>query len=117
MNSFTRRIYALAFVALLIALTQSCSHPQPVPQTKEPPSRPSAILVDVKPGGPLVVTTSDAAFEVSPNGYVQAFLLRDGQRLTTLDDPQAGKPSESDYIQQAERRSSLHSRLRSGQSA
>ena len=99
MSSLTRRIYALAFVALLIALTQSCSHPQPAPQAKEPPSQPSAIRVEVKPGGPLVVTTSDAAFEVSPNGYVQAFLLRDGQRLT-LDDPQAGKPSESDYIQQ-----------------
>ncbi len=99
MSSLARRTFALTLVALIIALTQSCSHPQQTPQSKEPPSQPSAILVDVKSGGPLVVTTSDAVFEVSPNGYVQAFLLRDGQRLT-LDDPQAGKPSESDYIQQ-----------------
>ena len=100
MSSLTRRTYTLAFVALLITLTQSCSHPQSASQGKEPPSQPSAIHVEVKPGGPLVVTTNSAAFEVSPSGYIQAFLLRDGQRQT-LDDPQAGRPDESDYLEQA----------------
>ncbi len=100
MSSLTRRIYALAFVALFTILTQSCSRTQQSPQVKEAPSQPSAIRVEVKPGGPLVVTTSTAAFEVSPSGYIQAFLLRDGQRLT-LDDPQSGKPEESDYLKQA----------------
>ena len=100
MNSLSRRTYALALVALFTMLTQSCSRPQQAPQVKEAPSQPSAIRVEVKPGGPLVVTTTSAAFEVSPGGYIQAFLLRDGQRLT-LDDPQTGKPQESDYLKQA----------------
>ena len=100
MSSLTRRTYALAFVALFTMLTQSCSRPQQAPKAKEAPSQPSAIRVEVKAGGPLVITTSTAAFEVSPSGYTQAFLLRDGQRLT-LDDPQAGKPEESDYLKQA----------------
>jgi len=48
----------------------------------------SAVNVQVNAGGPLVVTTAVSEFDLTPKGYVQAFLLRDGQRLT-LDDPAA----------------------------
>ena len=97
MNSFARRWYALIVVASLITLTQSCSRSLPTSKPKEPPSQPSDIRVEVKPGGPLVITTTNASFEVSPSGYIQAFLLNGGQRVT-LDDPQAGRPDESDYL-------------------
>ena len=99
MNSYTRRTFALVFIALVIMLAQSCSRPQNAAKPKEAPSRPSDIKTEVKPGGPLVLTTSAASFEVSPSGYIQGFLLSNGQRLT-LDDPESGKPNESDYLVQ-----------------
>jgi alpha-galactosidase len=98
MNSL-RRVSAIVVLASLTALTQSCSNSQPASQIKEAPSKPSDIRVEVKSGGPLVLTTSGASFEVSPGGYIQAFLLSNGQRLT-LDAPPAGKPIESDYFVQ-----------------
>jgi hypothetical protein len=57
------------------------------------------IKVDVNPGGPLVLTTTAAMFEVAPTGYIQSYLLRDGKHLT-LDEPKAGAPNESDYLVQ-----------------
>ncbi|MGC2196529.1 MAG: alpha-galactosidase [Terriglobales bacterium] len=83
----------------LIVVTVACTRTQPPTARKEPPSQPSAIKVDVHPGGPLVLTTSAAAFEVAPSGYIQAFLAREGKRLT-LDDPKPGRPAESDYFVQ-----------------
>ena len=62
------------------------------------PTQPSAINVDVKSGGPAVLTTSAAEFQVRPDGYVQAFLLKDGQKLS-LDDPSVGAPADSDFVQ------------------
>ena len=80
----------------LLTFTVSCNRQQTSTTSEPQPTRPSDIQVEVKPGGPLVVTTNSAAFEVSPSGSVQAFLLRDGKRLT-LDDPKQGQPSDSDY--------------------
>jgi alpha-galactosidase len=93
------RIYSTVLMALAITSTLGCNRLQPKSKSKEPPTQPSAIRVDVNPGGPLVLTTTAAAFEVAPSGYVQAFLLRDGKRLT-LDDPKLGQPAESDYLVQ-----------------
>ena len=42
-----------------------------------------------KPGGPIVVTTSSAEFQILPSGYIQASLLKGDQRLT-LDAPRSG---------------------------
>jgi hypothetical protein len=53
--------------------------------------------VDVKGGGPVVLTTSAAEFQVTPDGYVQAFLLKDGQKLS-LDESNVGAPSDSDFV-------------------
>src|SRR5438105_1696885 len=62
-------------------------------------SEPSKIAVLVKAGGPVVLTTKTAEFQVLPSGYLQALLLKDGQRLT-LDEPGQGTPAESDYLVQ-----------------
>jgi alpha-galactosidase len=49
----------------------------------------STIQVEANSKGPLVLTTKTAEFRVLPSGYVQAFLIKDGHKLT-LDDPGAG---------------------------
>src|SRR6202521_1659086 len=65
----------------------------------EPHSEPSKISVVVTPGGPVVLTTSTAEFQILPSGYIQASLLKGGQQLS-LDDPRPGNPEESDYLVQ-----------------
>ncbi|MGA9355913.1 MAG: hypothetical protein WBV46_19660, partial [Terriglobales bacterium] len=59
----------------------------------------SAIHVEANAKGPIVLTTKTTEFRVLPSGYIQAFLIKDGQKLT-LDDPGAGE-SESDMVVQA----------------
>jgi hypothetical protein len=85
-------------------VASGCNRSEVKPQVKEKPvaSQPSVIRVDVNPGGPLVLTTTAATFEVSPSGSIQAFLLRDGKHLT-LDSPKPGQPNESDYVVQGGR--------------
>ncbi len=89
----------LSFAIALLVVTIACTRTPPPAARQEAPSQPSAIKVEVNPGGPLVLSTPAAAFEVAPSGYVQAFLVRDGKRLT-LDDPKAGQPAGSDYLVQ-----------------
>jgi alpha-galactosidase len=84
-------------LALIASLLLSCTRQQANPKPKDPPTRPSDIQVEVKTGGPLILTTGAASFEVSPSGYVQAFLLSGGKRLT-IDDPKLGQPADSDYL-------------------
>ena len=62
-------------------------------------SEPSKISVVVNSGGPIVLTTSTAEFQILPSGYLQASLLKGGQTLT-LDDPRPGSLAESDYLVQ-----------------
>src|SRR5580700_11616247 len=73
----------------------SCS--KPAEQPKVDTARPSDIKVEVRDGGPVVVTTSAAEFQVLPSGFLQATLLKDGKRLT-LDEPGVGSAAGSDYI-------------------
>lgn len=60
-------------------------------------SQPSAIKVTINDGGPVVLTTRTAEFDIQPSGYVQAFLLTGGKKLS-LDAPRVGAPTDSDYI-------------------
>src|SRR5262249_45133440 len=60
-------------------------------------TQPSAIKVEVNDGGPVVLTTSTSEFKVRPDGYIQASLLKDGQKLS-LDEPRVGAMSDSDYV-------------------
>ena len=69
------------------------------PQPKATPSQPSDIKVEVHDGGPIVMTTSAAEFQILPSGFLQASLLKDGKRLT-LDEPDVGSAGGSDSIVQ-----------------
>jgi alpha-galactosidase len=64
-------------------------------------SRPelSTISVAVNAGGPIVLTTRTAEFQILPSGYLQALLLKGDQKLS-LDEPRQDGPAESDYIAQ-----------------
>ncbi len=93
---------ALVFCLLSLVLLGACSKtPLPLPNktatAKPVPTQPSAINVDVKDGGPVIVTTSTAEFQVRPDGYVQASLLKDGKKLS-LDEPAVGAPAGSDFV-------------------
>ena len=89
--------FILAFtLAALGGMTLSCSKPAAAPP-KAAPSRPSDIKVEVRDGGPIVLTTSAAEFQILPSGFLQATLLKDGKRLT-LDEPEVGSAGGSDSI-------------------
>ena len=85
--------HLLVFSTLALAFGCSRQGPQP----KAAPFTPSAIQVEVKPGGPVILTTSSAEFQVQPSGYIQASLLR-GEHPLTLDEPRLGAPTDSNYV-------------------
>lgn len=86
---------SLLLAAVLPLLFTGCGRkPRQVPEARP---EPSTIKVSVSSGGPIVITTSAAEFQVLPSGYIQASLLRNGQKLS-LDEPQEGSPAESDYL-------------------
>ena len=87
----------LSTALLATAATMSCS--KPPAKVKAEPARPSSINVEVRNGGPVIITTSAAEFQILPSGYLQATLLKDGKRLT-LDEPPAGSTGGSDSIVQ-----------------
>src|SRR6476646_1385911 len=72
---------------LLVAVTGGCSR-SPRPSTPAAPA--SAIQITVNKGGPVVITSTAAEFQVLPSGYIQASLIKDGKKLT-LDDAEPGK--------------------------
>lgn len=78
-------------VAILMAGCREASAPQPAG------APPSAVSVTVNPGSSIVVKTAAAEFDVLPSGYVQAYLLKDGKRLT-LDEPESALQAPSDYL-------------------
>ncbi len=85
----------LAVVLAAIAwMMPGCSRPAASPKQS---SRPSDIKVEVQDGGPVVVTTSTAEFQILPSGYLQATLLKDGKRLS-LDEPEVSSAAASGHI-------------------
>jgi alpha-galactosidase len=92
------RLFSFIFGITLLGIAGamlSCSKPARPP--KAAPSRPSDIRVEVRDGGPVVLTTSTAEFQILPSGFLQASLLKDGKRLT-LDEPDVGSAGGSDSI-------------------
>jgi alpha-galactosidase len=91
----------LGLIFMLTACSKLSKSPLQLPlktaTAKPEPTQPSTINVDVKDGGPVVLTTSAAEFQVTPDGYVQASLLKDGRKLS-LDEPNVGAPADSDYV-------------------
>src|ERR1039458_3872476 len=80
---------------VLIFLLGACS--KSLAPSKPEPTQPSTIKVEVKGGGPVVLVTSAAEFEVGADGYVRASLLKDGKKLS-LDEPNVGAPADSDFV-------------------
>jgi len=92
----------LALSLILVLAGSGCSQRAAKPAANDQPAatqneQPSVIKVELNPGGPLILTTSTAEFQVLPSGYVQGFLLKDGKKLT-LDEPSSGKAIGSDYL-------------------
>jgi alpha-galactosidase len=88
---FLSFVLGITFTALMPSCAKPPAQPKPVP------SRPSDIKVDVRDGGPIVLTTSTAEFQILPSGFMQATLLKDGKRWT-LDEPGAASAAGSDSI-------------------
>jgi alpha-galactosidase len=93
-SSLSSFVVGITFIAIA-ALMLSCT--KPAEQPKAAPSQPSSIKVDVRDGGPVVITTSVAEFQILHSGFVQASLLKDGKWLT-LDEPEVGSSGGSDSI-------------------
>ncbi len=93
-----KRWILLAAASLVLAACSETPAPRPHNQQPKPePTQPSTIKVETNSGGPVVLTTTGAEFRVSPDGSVQAALLRDGQKLS-LDDPRIGTPADSFFV-------------------
>jgi len=83
-------LFLMTGAAVLIVGCREVSAP-PAPQ---PPG--SAVSVSVSPGGPIIVKTSAAEFDLLRSGYFQAYLLKGGERLT-LEEPESVSQAPSDY--------------------
>ena len=88
-------IFFFVLAILFAGALASCS--KPAQEAKPAPSHPSEINVEVRDGGPIVVTTKTAEFQILPSGFLQATLLKDGKHLT-LDEPPVGSTGGSDSI-------------------
>ena len=94
-RSRSRVAITLILVFLAAVASVGCSKAPPPPAGKAAPQ--SQVTVTVNAGGPVVVRSAEAEFDILPSGYVQAFLLKDGKRLS-LDEPQAGAPVSGDTL-------------------
>src|SRR5579864_3459939 len=93
----SQKLYVVSSSILLVFALNVLSCSKPAPQPKAPPSQPSAINVEVRDGGPLIITTAAAEFQVLPSGFLQATLRSNNQRLT-LDEPNVGSTGGSDSV-------------------
>ena len=87
-----------ATLALTLSVLACSKLPEKTATTKPVPTQPSAIRFEQSGGGPVVLATSAAEFEVRPDGYVQAFLLKGDNRKLSLDEPSVGVPADSDFV-------------------
>src|SRR5437879_530993 len=85
-DGLIRRAFTASFLACSIAFF-GCSSENTTPSAERVQAG-STVAVSHSPGGPIVIKSSSAEFDVLPTGYVQAHLLKDGKRLT-LDEPDA----------------------------
>src|SRR5215472_13436134 len=92
--SWSSSVFILLLTGLACSLL-SCGKSRE--QVRSAPSRPSDIKVQVQTGGPVVLTTTTAEFQILPSGFVKATLLKDGKRLS-LDEPGVGTSAVSGYL-------------------
>ncbi|MFZ0319056.1 MAG: glycoside hydrolase family 36 protein [Candidatus Sulfotelmatobacter sp.] len=99
------RTFPLTIALALLVAASGCSRSskaspelsQKGADAKSEPIKASTIQVSIAPGAPVVLTTGTTEFQIRTDGYVQAFLLKDGTRLS-LDDPGAGTLADSDFV-------------------
>src|ERR1043166_4467039 len=89
--SFLAGILFMAVAGVMLSCTKAPVSPKPAP------SQPSSINVEVRDGGPVVLKTSTAEFQILPSGFLRAALLKDGKWLT-LDEPDVGSAGGSASI-------------------
>jgi len=94
----TRALAWLSGLAVFVLLLLAMGVPRKS-ATAAPASDTSHSTIQVETGakGPVVLTTKEAEFRLLPSGYLQAFLLKDGRKLT-LDDPSAGEFAAGDFL-------------------
>ena len=85
-------ILLLAALALTIPVVSCNSN-----RSNSPAQSESKIVVTMSDGGPIVITTPGAEFQVSKTGYIHAALMRDGQKLS-LDDDRADPQGSADEV-------------------
>jgi alpha-galactosidase len=98
MSTLSKRLSQTTLLLGLIGLCgifHGCQ--RPASKASLPAQQPSLIKVDIQPSGTVLLTTSTAEFRVLSSGRIQAFLLKDGKKLT-LDDADAATPGSSDYL-------------------
>ena len=100
--SYRRRISSVSRRLILVAagtalLSTACTRLEKKSQDSR--SEVSSISVAVNTGGPIVLTTRTAEFQILPSGYMQASLVKGSQKLS-LDEPRQSGPAESDYLMQ-----------------
>jgi len=87
-----RQSFRATLLALIGTATVACSHRPSTPAQSSPGS---SISVEKQAGGPIVVATSAAEFQILPSGKIQASLIQaDGKKLT-LDDPNVDSASDA----------------------
>jgi alpha-galactosidase len=89
------RVILFSAVLLLTIPIVSCNRKGAEPRAEQGGG--SRVSVSVNPGGPVVITTATTQFQVNGAGYLQASLVRDGQKLT-LDDAQADPQASADAV-------------------
>jgi alpha-galactosidase len=96
-TDFNTRSFMRAFFLVIIGtlLATSCGRTS----NKSAPrrSQPSGVKALVNQGGPLVITSSSAEFQVLPSGYIQAALIKGGQKLS-LDEVEEDRPVSSNFV-------------------
>ena len=85
----------LCVFLVLTLLSTSCDREATKPAA--PQTQLSDIKAVVTTSGPVVITSSTVEFQVLPSGYIQASLIKDGQKLT-LDDLGQDKPGAGNSV-------------------
>ena len=89
---------AVATIGLLLTTCSKPDQPKNQSERKKSETRQlSAIGVTVDRKGPITLTTPIAEFRVMPDGYIQASLLKDGQKLS-LDELPSNTPKENSLV-------------------
>lgn len=88
------RLTVLALALLPLVFLSGCNRQS---SQRTSPQGTSAVSVTVTSGGPMIIQTPAAEFQLNAAGYLQAGLLRDG-KASTLDDAQADPNSSADSV-------------------